>query len=161
MGTNHGGVGRRETGNNAIRRRRLVHNENRRPRYNYRIPYSPTARGHPTNLPYPSLTIAIERTGPNIRHREQRKGQEKDRMGPSGIPSSSSITEVKRDEPSPRKMGRYPRRRINRSQERRAGFYGYPTKTDQSGVHNIGLNPSHPERERDQVLLPPLKRGRQ
>jgi len=103
MGTNHGGVGRRETSNYAVRRRGHVHDENRRPRYNYRMPYPP--RGHPTNIPYPSLTIATDRTGPHIRHKKQGKGQEKDRMGPSGIPSSSSITGVKRDEPSPREMG--------------------------------------------------------
>jgi len=48
-GTNHGGVGRRETSNNANPRRGHVHDENRRPRYNYQIPYPP--RGHPTNFP--------------------------------------------------------------------------------------------------------------
>ena len=67
MGTNHVSTGRRETSNNAVRRRGHVHDENRRPRYNYRIPYPP--RGHPTYLPYPSLIIATDRTGPNMRHR--------------------------------------------------------------------------------------------
>ena len=155
IGTNHGGVGRREISYHAVRRRGHIHDENR----NHRIPYSP--RGHPTNLPYHSPNIATDRTGPHIQHINQKKGQEKVRMGSSGIPPSCSTTRVKRDEPSPRDVGRYPRRRINRSQERRAGLYGYPTKTNQSGVHNTGLNPSRPERERDQVLLPPPKRGRQ
>ena len=63
--------------------------------------------------------------------------------------------------PSESETGRYPRRRINRFQERRAGLHGCQTKIDQSGVHHTGLNPSHPEGERDQVLLPPLERGRQ
>jgi len=71
-----------------------------------------TTTGYPTlrevNLPYPSPIIATDRTGPHIRHRKQGKGQEKDRMGARGIPPSSSTTGVKRDEPSPREMGRYP-----------------------------------------------------
>jgi len=67
-GTNHGGVGRGETSNYAFRRRGHVHDENRTPRYNHRLPYP--SRGHPTNLPHPSLNIATNRNGPHIRHRK-------------------------------------------------------------------------------------------
>jgi len=34
------------------------------------------SRGHPTNQPHPSPNIAINRTGPHIRHRKQGKRQE-------------------------------------------------------------------------------------
>ena len=69
VGTNHGGVGRGETSNPAFRRRGHVHDENRRPKYNYRIPHP--SRGHPTNLPHPSPNITTNRTRPHIRHRKQ------------------------------------------------------------------------------------------
>jgi len=92
--TNHGGIGRWETSNYALRRVGHVHDENRRPRYNHRIPYS--SRGHPTNLPHPSLNIAINRTGQHIYGIENReKGRRKIGWAQVVYPLRARLQELK------------------------------------------------------------------
>jgi len=162
-GTDDGSVGRGENSTHAIRRRRLVCNENGRSRYNHRPPNP--SRSHLTNLPYPCTDIATYEAGPYIWHRGPGERQEEDRMGSSGVPPSGPATGVNRDQPPLREEGVPHRRWVDGSQKWGASLHGHQshdqTEANRSRIHNFRFNPPHLQSQRGKILLPPYKRGRQ
>ena len=125
-----------------------------------------------TTTGYQTLREAIQRTFPTLVRLSQltepdriygtenrEKGKRKIGWAQAIYPLQARLQELKTIHLSPEKWDDT-FEQINRTQKQRADLYGYPTKTDRSRVHNTRLNPSHPERERDQVLLPRSKRSR-
>jgi len=148
-------VGRRETSNNAVRRRAHVHDENGRPRYNYRTPYPP--RGHPTYLPYPSRLSQLTEPDRIYGTENREKGKRKIGWAQAVYPLRARLQELKETNLHPERWDDTLEDELTRLRSGEQAFMAIRPKLIRAGYTTLDSIPRIQKGSGIRFFCPPLK----